>query len=68
MFLLILFLDLVYSSTKKKKKEEARLTFTNPNYNGSGCHADDPQRSTFFKKFKYDRAQVRFLKLIFNEN
>jgi hypothetical protein len=43
--------------SKKKEKNKARLTFSNPNYNGSGYN-DEPGKSTFFKRFKYDRAQV----------
>jgi hypothetical protein len=43
--------------SKKKEKNKARLTFSNPNYNGSGYN-EEAHKSTFFKKFKYDRAQV----------
>lgn len=43
--------------SKNKEKNKARLTFSNPNYNGSNYN-DEPHKSTFFKKFKYDKAQV----------
>lgn len=43
--------------SKKKEKNKARLTFSNPNYNGSGYN-EEAHKSTFFKKFKYDKAQV----------
>lgn len=46
-------------NSKKKEKNKARLTFSNPNYNGSGHYNDDPGKSTFFKRFKYDKSQVR---------
>lgn len=46
--------------SKQKEKNKARLTFSNPNYNGSGYN-EEAHKSTFFKKFKYDRSQVRMI-------
>lgn len=40
------------------EKNKARLTFSNPNYSGSGHYNDEPGKSTFFKRFKYDKSQV----------
>lgn len=49
--------------TKKKEKNKARLTFSNPNYNNGSGYSDEAHKSTFFKRLKYDRAQVSFIDL-----
>lgn len=54
----MIILDAYSTVDKRKSREDARLTFSNPNYNGSDFHGEGQNKSTFFKRFKYDRAQV----------
>lgn len=61
-----LFLDAYSTVDKRKSREDARLTFSNPNYNGSDFHGEGQHKSTFFKRFKYDRAQVRLIWIVRN--
>lgn len=61
----ILLLVLVLNSRKRRvRKDSARqLTFSNPNYNGADYveSAGSSTKSTIWKRFKYDKAQVRDL-------
>jgi low-density lipoprotein receptor-related protein 4 len=53
------FFSVLICHSKNKEKNKARMTFSNPNYSGSGYN-DEGHKSTFFKKLKYDKAQVSF--------
>lgn len=63
------FSDLVLNSKKKKENRtptgstRSVLTFSNPNYNGADGNLAPPEpKVTIWKRFKYDKAQVRFKK------
>lgn len=53
------------SKKKRGRKDSSRqLTFSNPNYNGADYQMDSGSgstKSTIWKRFKYDKAQVRIV-------
>lgn len=56
-----LLVSVLICHSKNKEKNKARLTFSNPNYSGSGYNDEgSSHKKPFFKSFKYDKAQVRF--------
>lgn len=63
-------IDLVLNSKKKKDNRtptgstRSVLTFSNPNYNGADGNLAPPEpKVTIWKRFKYDKAQVREIKV-----